>query len=117
MTSSRPRGPTTTQTKKYISSNIFLEIITMLYELCITVTMRLVAVGHSLYEAQYLAALVVLQLVLLCTLLGYRIVRPDEDRPGYRAVNVPVYVVVGMRGLIPATAGTAGRASRTFLQE
>jgi hypothetical protein len=106
----------THRTTKYISSNIFQEIITMLHELCITVTMRLVALGHSLYEAQYLAALVVLQLVLLCTLLGYRVVLPEEIRPAYRAVMVPACSVMGIRGIFPAGAGTAG-GSRTFLQE
>lgn len=89
----------------------------MLHELCITVTMRLVGLGHSLAEAQELAALVVLGLVLLCTLLGYRMVLPEEFRPLYPAVIVPVCSVVGIRGLIPAGAGIAGRASRAFLQE
>jgi hypothetical protein len=89
----------------------------MLHELCITVTMRLVGLGHSLYEAQYLAALVVLQLVLLCTLLGYRVVLPEEFRTEYPAVIVPVCFVVGIRGIFPAGAGIAGRASRAFLRE
>ncbi len=89
----------------------------MLHELCITVTMRLVALGHSLSEAQYLAALVVLQLVLLCTLLGYRVVLPEDTRLVYYAVIVPACSVMGICGLIPAAAGTAGRAPRAFLQE
>ena len=107
----------TFRTTKYISSIIFLFPITMLHELCITVTMRLVALGHSLYEAQYLAALVVLQLVLLCTLLGYRVVLPDEIRPEEPAVSVPVCFVsfMGIRGILPAVTGTAG-ISRTLLQ-
>jgi hypothetical protein len=88
----------------------------MLHELCITVTMRLVGLGHSLSEAQYLAALVVLQLVLLCTLLGYRVALPEEIRPLYCAVIVPVCFVVGIRGLNPVVTGTAG-ISRAFLQE
>jgi hypothetical protein len=67
------------RTNKYVSSNIFHEIITMLYELCITVTMRLIALGHPLAEAQYLAALVVRQLVLLCTLPGYIAVNRTPD--------------------------------------
>jgi hypothetical protein len=67
------------RTNKYISSNIFHEIITMLLELCITVTMRLVALGHPLAEAQYLAAGIVLQLVLLCTLPGYIAVNRTPD--------------------------------------
>ena len=90
----------------------------MLRELYITVTMRLLTLGHSLYEAQYLAALVVLQLVLLCTLLGYRVVLPDEVRPAYPAVaRACIVPLPGIRGILPAGAGTAGRHSRAFLQE
>jgi hypothetical protein len=88
----------------------------MLHELCITVTMRLVALGHSLYEAQYLAALIVLQLVLLCTLLGYRIVPAEEIRPVYREVVVPACFVMGIRGIFPAYTGNAG-SPRAFLPE
>jgi hypothetical protein len=87
----------------------------MLDELCIPVTMRLVALGHSLHEAQCLAALVVLQLVLLCTMLGYRVVLPDEVRSVYPAVFVPVCSVPGIRGVFPACAGNAGRCSRALL--
>jgi hypothetical protein len=89
----------------------------MIHELCITLTMRAVALGHSLYEAQYLAAIALLHLVLLCTLLGYRMVPPDEDRPEYRAVPVRVCFVPGIREIFPAATGNAGNNSRAFLQE
>ena len=88
----------------------------MLNELRITLTMKALALGHSLYEAQYLAALAVLQLVLLCTLLGYRMVPPDEIRPVEREAVVPACFGVGICGIFPAYAGNAGRP-RTFLQE
>jgi hypothetical protein len=87
----------------------------MLHELGITVTMRLVALGHSLAEAQELAALIVLQLVLLCTLLGYRVVLPEEIRPLYPAVIVPACCVLGIRGILLVRTGTAGRPSAALL--
>lgn len=108
-----PRVPTT----KYISSNIFLEIITMLNETCITLAMRAAALGHSLAEAQCLAAAALLGWVLLCTFFGYPTVLPDEARPAYRGV-LRVYRALspGMRGILPAPAGIAG-SSRTLLHE
>jgi hypothetical protein len=87
----------------------------MLDEICMPVTMRLVGLGHSLYEAQCLAAGIVLHLVLLCTLLGYRVVPPDEVRPAYPAVvRACIVPVPGIRGSLPAGAGTAG-SPRSFL--
>ena len=87
----------------------------MLNELRIALTMKALALGHSLYEAQYLAAMAVLQLVLLCTLLGYRMVPPDEVRPVERAVIVMACFGVGIRGIFPAAAGNAGNNFRTLL--
>lgn len=90
----------------------------MFHELCITMTMRLVALGHSLSEAQYLAVLIVLQLVLLCAQLGYRVVLPDEIRLAYRTVLVPQCWVpsLGITGVIPVASGSAGGHTRTLLQ-
>ncbi len=81
----------------------------MLHELCIPLTMKAMAFGHSLYEAQCIAAIIVFQLVLLCTLMGYRIVLPEEngpDRvvfPGRDRVSF-----AGTCGIFPVRAGTAG---------
>lgn len=88
----------------------------MLHELCITVTMRLVALGHSLYEAQYLAGLIVLQLVLLCTLLGYRVVPLDEVQPVVHTVaRTCIAPLPGSWGIFPAAAGNAGSDPRSLL--
>jgi hypothetical protein len=89
----------------------------MFRELCISVKMRLMALGHPLDEAQRLADAITLQLVLLCTLLGYRIVRPDEEGwIMYRAVMLRGFgVLPRIRGILPAVAGNAG-SSRTLLQ-
>jgi hypothetical protein len=117
MRSSHPRGLMTTRTTKFISSPIFQRIITMFRELCISVKMRLMALGHPLDEAQRLADAITLRLVLICTLLGYRTVRPDEECwIMYRAVMLRGFgVLPRIRGILPAVAGNAG-SSRTLLQ-
>jgi hypothetical protein len=90
----------------------------MFHELSIPVTMRLVALGHPPDEARHLADAITLHLVLLCTLLGYRVVRPDgEGRMAERAVMLrSCGVSAGMCGILPAPAGNAGGCSRTLLQ-
>ena len=92
----------------------------MLNELCIPMTMKVMALGHPLYEAQYLAAVAVLQIVLLWTLLGYRVVLPDEE--GWlecRAVSLWAFGIssLDIRGILPVFTGIAGNNSRALLQE
>lgn len=81
----------------------------MLHELCIPLTMKAMAFGHPLYEAQCIAAIIVLQLVLLCTLVGYRIVPPEETGPDCEVFpgrdRVSLFRICG---IFPAPAGTAG---------
>ena len=110
----------------------------MFHEICITVTMRLVAFGHPLDrtfarveerfaffssltsdEVRDLADAIMLHVVLLCTLLGYRIVRTDDDgRPEERAFfRACVFSSLNIRGILPVVTGTAGNNSRAFLQE
>ena len=91
----------------------------MFHELCIPVTMKAMALGHPLERARCLAAVIVLHLVLLCTLLGCRMVPPDEEAGWleYRRVSPEAGGVTGICGLIPAGAGIAGSSSRSFLQE
>jgi hypothetical protein len=100
MRSSHPRGLMTTRTTKFISSSLFQRIITMFREICISVKMRLMALGHPLDEAQRLADAITLRLVLLCTLPGCRMVPPDETGwLEYHAVTLPDSGVMGIRGL------------------
>jgi hypothetical protein len=91
----------------------------MFRELCIPVTMRLVALGHPLEDAKRLADIMTLQLVLLCTLLGYRVIRPDEEgRVPERTLMLRACRVfsMGLCRILPLPAGTAGCCSRTLLQ-
>ena len=92
----------------------------MFHELSIPVTMKAMALGHPFAEARRLADAIMLQVVLLCTLLGYRMVRTGEDgwreeRAFFRACR---YASSGIRGIFPAIAGTgAGITSRTLLHQ
>jgi hypothetical protein len=103
-------------TKKYIFSNIFQEIITMFHELSVTVRMKAMALGHPFAEARRLANAIVLHVVLLCTLLGYRMVRTDADGRPERRAFPRACPSRDFFGLIPAFAGPAGPGSRAFLQ-
>ena len=98
------------RTEYYISTIIEnTKIMKTFRDLCITMTMRLVAAGHALREAEELAALVVLQLVLLCTLLRHRGVLPGG--PGLPDRTVPGWcrsIPRGVHAFLPAAAGTAG---------
>jgi hypothetical protein len=95
-------------------------LITMFHELCVPLTIKIMALGHSLYEAQRMAAVIVLQVVVLCMMMGYRVVLPDEmsraDCPVYliagRAGSVPC---MGTCGIFPADTGTAADSNRALL--
>ena len=88
-------------------------------ELSIPVTTRVAALGDSLAAMRARAEEAVVRLGLICTLLGYRMVRPNgtavPDDPadmlrGYRRPSM------GIRGMFPAAAGIAG-SSRALLPE
>jgi len=92
----------------------------MFNELCIPVTMKVMALGHSLYVAQYLAAVAVLQMVLLWILLGYRVVLPDEEGwLEYHTVSLWARGIssLGIQVFIPVFIGIAGINTRALLQE
>jgi hypothetical protein len=90
----------------------------MFHELCIPLTMKIMALGHSLHDAQCLAAAIVFQVVLLCTMMGYRIDQPDEMNR--QAIPAPLNRdsrngVVRICGIFPARTGTAADLYRTLL--
>ena len=90
----------------------------MFHELCIPLTMKIMALGHSLHEAQCLAAAIVFRVVLLCVVMGYRIDRPDEtSRPALPATlnHDSRDGVVRICGIFPARTGTAADFYRTLL--
>ena len=86
----------------------------MLHDLCISLAMKLMAPGWSLYEAEYLATIIMLQLVLLFALSGFRISGGESDDGICIMVQFP-----GCRrfarsscGILPADAGFYASAGR-----
>lgn len=96
-------------------------LITMFRELTNPVTMNLVALGHPLYRAERLAAVIVVWVVLLCTMSGYTLsiegvpqqAREEDLRPLFTPLQG--MVVAGICGILPVATGTAGVPSRTLL--
>jgi hypothetical protein len=87
-------------------------------ELSTPVTTRVSALGDSLAAMRARAEEAVFRLVLICTLLGYRMVRPDGTPvPDDPAVMLREYrrPSTGIRGIFPAAAGIAGRMSAALL--
>jgi hypothetical protein len=90
----------------------------MLNELSVPLTIKIMALGHPLHTAQCLAAMILIQVVLLCTVMGYWIILPDgmyqqadTDIPGiYRSAGF-----VCMCGIFPARTGTEADTSRALL--
>jgi len=114
-TSLASSGPATNY---FIIRDCFYKIFTMPDEPGNPVTTRVAALGHSLASIRARAEEAVFRLVLICTLLGYRMVRPDEDgRMVYRAVPVRAGGVSSpcIRGILPAGTGTPGRVPAALL--
>ena len=91
----------------------------MLQEFCIPLTMRIIPPGHPLAAAQWIGAVILIQVVLLCTLAGYTVrlpgngSGPEERMPWHSSHEVLSRrsFPANMRGLMPATAGIAGKSS------
>ena len=91
----------------------------MLQEFCIPLTMRIFPPGHPLFAVQWIGALILIQVVVLCALAGYtvRLPRngsgPEERMPWHSsgAILSRRSTPANMRGLIPVTAGNAGKNS------
>lgn len=90
----------------------------MFNELSIPLTIKIMALGHPLHAAQCLAAVILIQVVLLCTVMGYRVVLPermcrqaDQVHPGHeRRAGF-----VCMCGIFPVLFGTEADFSRALL--
>jgi hypothetical protein len=81
----------------------------MLHDLCNPLTMKIMALGRPLYEAERIAAVIVVCVVLLCALMGYTVRLPGvpEDEPddlsGSR--GIPGTGPASTCGIFPALAG------------
>jgi hypothetical protein len=90
----------------------------MLHELCIPLTMKIMALGHPLHAAQCLAAVILIQVVLFCTVMGYRVAQPDGmSRPTIPDIlnHDSRAVVVRICGILLAVTGTAADNTRALL--
>jgi hypothetical protein len=106
-------------TRNPITKPSFYKIITMHHEFSIPLTMKIMALGHPLHTAQCLAAMILIQVVLVCTVMGYRVVLPDaisrpDDRPFILNCDSKA-VIVRICGIFPALTGTAADTSRALL--
>jgi hypothetical protein len=90
----------------------------MFNDLSIPLTMKFMALGHPLHAAECLAAVILIQVVVLCTMMGYRLAltdgmchqaEPDIPRHCRRAG------VVCTCGIFPAFTGTEADTSRALL--
>lgn len=89
----------------------------MFHDLCIPLAMKLMAPGFSLYEAECLATIIVLQLVLLFALSGIRISGAECDDGICVMLPFPGCSRIARNrcGIFPAHAGTAADLSRSLL--
>ena len=60
----------------------------MVSELWISLTMKIMALGHSLHDAQRMAAVILIERLLIYTLMGYRLPADEpEQSPAYLPVT------------------------------
>jgi hypothetical protein len=84
----------------------------MINDQSIPVMKKIADPGHSLYEAERVAAAIVLRVVLLCALAGSRIRHPGSRDEPEEMSGSPVVLFPGTGsaigcGIFPVTAGTA----------
>jgi hypothetical protein len=86
-------------------------------ELINHLTLKIMALGHSLRAARCLAGMILIQVVLLSTMLGYRVAEPAPlswpADPLPRRDSGPA--VVRICGIFPAVTGTTADTSRALL--
>lgn len=89
----------------------------MLSELNTPLTLRMMALGRPLYEAERIATIVTVWVVLLCAMMGYPVSIDRVPLPFRIGRSCPVAgtAVAGMRGIFPAASGTRGIRAPTLL--
>jgi hypothetical protein len=93
----------------------------MLCELNTSLTLRMMALGRPLHEAERIATIVTVWVVLLCAMMGYSVTFdgvPQPFRAGWpcpAGMPAPGTAAAGMRGIFPAASGTTGIRARTLL--
>jgi hypothetical protein len=86
--------------------------------LWISLTMRIMALGHSLHDAQRMAAVILIGRLVIYTIMGYRLPADEPERiPAYLPVTRETRTgeLADVCGIFPARTGTAADFSRTLL--
>lgn len=87
----------------------------MLAELCIPLTLKCMGFGRPLDEAERIAAIMIVRVVLLCALMGCTICLPGKPDRQSSSYGIPLHgtgPVIGC-GIFPGTAGTAPGHTRS----
>lgn len=93
----------------------------MLHDLFNPLTMKLMALGHPLHEAERLAAVMVVWGVLLCTMMGFTISiagvpeREPDNRSGSFGLSAHGTGCAGICGILSAGAGNTVGSARSLL--
>jgi len=86
----------------------------MFRELTHTLTLKILAFGRPLYEAERIAAVITVWVVLLCAMTGRPAIRDCMPKQVWEETSRPHCTIVqgsiiaGTCGIFPAAAGTAG---------
>ncbi|MCK9579513.1 MAG: hypothetical protein M0Q92_03560 [Methanoregula sp.] len=86
-------------------------------ELWLSLTMKIMALGHTLHDAQRIAAVILIECLVVYTIMGYRL-RSDETDPSpayFPARRGTAGVPAGVCGIFPAYSGTAADSDRALL--
>jgi hypothetical protein len=91
----------------------------MITELCIPLTLKIMGIGRPLLEAERIAAIMIVRVVLLCAMMGYTISLPGVHRKetdalsGSRSIHSHRIVPVIGCGIFPAVTGTSPGFTRS----
>jgi hypothetical protein len=91
----------------------------MITELCIPLTLKCMGLGRPLDEAERIAALMIVWVVLLCAMMGYTISLPGisrketDDRSGSRGIHAHGTVPAIGCGIFPVITGTSPGFTRS----
>ena len=87
----------------------------MLTKLCIPLTLKCMGLGRPLDEAERIAGIMIVRVVLLCALMGCTICLPGKPDRQSRSYGIPLHdtgPVIGC-GIFPVPAGTAPGHTRS----
>ncbi len=93
----------------------------MITELCLPLTLKIMGLGRPLFEAEQIAAVMLVWVVLLCAMTGYTISLPGipgketDDQSASRGILSHGTVPAIGCGIFPVSAGTAPGYTRSPL--